>query len=296
MAERFGGRFSPGSGKGPAPEDLREALAEDRRVDAAGARANLLFVPPVVVAVLALGRTPSLLLAGLAAAGVLTLAAWMLREGLRAEAAYAARPIARRPALPRKIVASALTGIGVALAALAAGTPLPGAALYCVAATALHVAAFGIDPLSDKRREGIDSFQQERVARVVDEAESYLAAIRDQIAALGDRTLELRVAAFLAIARKMIRTVQEDPRDLTSARKFLGVYLMGARDATAKFAELYRRRRDGRARADYEALLSDLETNFAARTEAMLSGGREEMDLEIKVLRDRLKREGVTSA
>ena len=95
------------------------------------------------------------------------------------------------------------------------------------------------------------------------------------------------------IARRMIRTVQEDPRDLSDAKKFLVVYLMGARDATVKFADLYKRNRDQSARADYESLLTDLETNFAARTTRMLEGGREDMDLEIKVLRDRLGREGV---
>jgi hypothetical protein len=91
----------------------------------------------------------------------------------------------------------------------------------------------------------------------------------------------------------MIRTVEEDPRDLSDAKKYLVIYLMGARDATVKFADLYKRQRDATARSDYEALLTDLETNFAARTTQMLQGGREDMDLEIKVLRDRLSREGV---
>jgi len=73
------------------------------------------------------------------------------------------------------------------------------------------------------------------------------------------------------------------------------VYLMGARDASVKFADLYKRTKDAQARTDYEALLTDLETNFAARTQKMLEGGRTDMDIEIKVLRDRLAREGVRS-
>ena len=68
---------------------------------------------------------------------------------------------------------------------------------------------------------------------------------------------------------------------------------MGARDATVKFAEVYDRTQDETARADYEALLTDLETNFIARTDTLLEGDREGMDIEIKVLRDRLQREGV---
>ncbi|MBP1805353.1 5-bromo-4-chloroindolyl phosphate hydrolysis family protein [Rubellimicrobium aerolatum] len=296
MARRFGGRYSPGAkAEGPQAEALREAQARSRRVDAAGARANLLFVPPALAAFTGLFGGPEVLVLSLGAAAVLALGAWLLREGLRAQAAYDARPAARRPILPRKMLAAVLAGGGALLAALAGGTDLGGGLLYALAAGGLHLAAFGLDPLRDKRVEGIDSFQQDRVARVVEEAEAHLATIRDRIGALGDRALATRVAGFEALARRMIATVEEDPRDLTSARKYLVVYLLGARDATIRFADLYARTRDARARADYEALLGDLEANFAQRTTQLLEGGRESMDLEIKVLRDRLAREGVTT-
>ena len=296
MARRFGGRFSPG---GTTPQDptaraAQDALAETRRVDAAGAKANLLFVPPALAAVTGLFGGPEVLVLSLGAAAVLTLSAWLLREGLRAEAAYEARPVARRPALPRKMLAATLTGGGTLLAALSGGTDLFGSLLYALAASGLHLAAFGLDPMRDKRVEGVDTFQQDRVARMVEEAEGYLSAIRDQVRSLGDRPLELRVAGFEALARRMIRSLEEDPRDLSAARRYLGVYLMGARDATVRFAELYRRTRDPRARADYEALLGDLESNYAEGTTRLLEGGREAMDLEITVLRDRLQRDGVT--
>ncbi|MCX7300926.1 MAG: 5-bromo-4-chloroindolyl phosphate hydrolysis family protein [Rhodobacterales bacterium] len=295
MSERFGGKYSPGGdGKPPTPDVVRDAVAEDRAVDAAGAKANLLFVPPLLIAFLSFGK-PVTLAVGLVAAGTLTLAAWLLRDGLRAEAAYNARTVARRPALPRKMLASALTGIGVALTAWTGENGIVGSVIYGVVAAGLHVAAFGIDPLKDKRMEGIDTFQQDRVARVVTEAEGYLSAMKDHISTLNDRALDMRVTTFQALARKMIRTVEEDPRDLTEARKFLTVYLMGARDATVKFVDIYKRTKDEKARADYEALLTDLETNFSARTEKLLEGGKSDMDIEIKVLRDRLQREGIRS-
>lgn len=296
MARKFGGEHSPSqSSPGGRADSLREARREDARVDAAGARANILFLPPVLLVFLSLNDGAAALTVSVLSGAILLLAAWLLREGLRAEAAYNARAIARRPALPRKMLASLLTGIGIGLAAATGDGSVLAAGLYGLIGLALHVTAFGLDPLKDKRMEGIDTFQQDRVARVVDEAESLLEAMRGQIASLKDRKLDLAVARFQAAARHMIRTVEEDPRDLTSARKYLGVYLMGARDASTKFADLYRRQKDESARAEYEALLVDLEQNFAARTEKLLEGDRTDMDIEIKVLRDRLQREGVTS-
>ena len=289
MAKQFGGKYSPG---GPSDQGPREVI-DDRQVDAAGARSNLLFVPAIVLVATTFSDGPVALITGLAGAGTLTVAAMLLREGLRAQAAYDLRKVARRPAFPRKMLASALTGVGVAIASFAHDANVLSALLYGVAGAAVHVAAFGIDPLRDKRMEGIDTFQQDRVARVVDEAEAHLAVMSGQIEGLGDRALLIRVNAFQTAARKMIRTVEEDPRDLTGARKFLGVYLMGARDATVKFVDLYRRSNNKAARASYEDLLGDLEKNFAARTEKMLLDDRSDMDIEIKVLRDRLQREGV---
>ncbi|MEL6683430.1 MAG: 5-bromo-4-chloroindolyl phosphate hydrolysis family protein, partial [Pseudomonadota bacterium] len=290
MAKRFGGKYSPtGQSSG-----AREEVIDPRQIKAAGSPARLLYLPAVVLVFFSLGDGPANLVTALAGAAVLTLAAWMLQEGLKAEAEFNARKVARRPAIPRKMMASALTGIGAAIAAYTGDSGIVGSILYGIAALGLHIAAFGIDPLADKRMEGVDTFQQDRVARVVDEAEAHLDVMISQVEGLSDRRLTERVQDFQTVARRMIRTVEEDPRDLTGARKFLGVYLMGARDATIKFADLYARNKDADARANYEALLDDLEQNFAARTEKMMLDDRSDMDIEINVLRDRLQREGVS--
>ncbi|HID67922.1 MAG TPA: hypothetical protein EYP31_06625, partial [Roseibacterium sp.] len=127
----------------------------------------------------------------------------------------------------------------------------------------------------------------------VDEGETHLNAMSDAILRAGDRQIEARVERFQATARDLFRTVEEDPRDLTAARKYLTVYLLGARDATIKFADIYARGQDQQARADYLALLDDLEQNFAARTARMLLDDRSDLTVEIDVLRERLQREGV---
>lgn len=300
MAKRYGGKFSPQGSSSDQP--VATGNFEGAQVKPAGARSNVLFVPAILLVFLSLDDGAIGLTLGLVAAAVLTLAAWLLREGLRAEAAFDARKVARRPVFPRKIAASLLTGIGVALAAfkselaadaLQSEPGLLAPMLYGIAATVLHSVSFGLDPMQDKGMEGIDTFQQDRVARVVDEAEKHLDAMTDALTRAGDREMEARLEAFQKTARDLIRTVEEDPRDLTAARKYLGVYLQGARDATTKYADVYSRTRDPKARADFEALLVDLDQNFAARTRKSLLDDRSDMNVEIEVLRDRLKREGV---
>ncbi len=105
--------------------------------------------------------------------------------------------------------------------------------------------------------------------------------------------IEARVERFQVKVRELLRTVEEDPRDLTAARKFMSIYLQGARDATVKFADIYARDRDRAARSDYMMLLTDLEESFNAKTKSLLLDDRSDLTVEIEVLRDRLGREGI---
>lgn len=292
MAQRYGGKYSPDGSSDTGSQPTSKGF-KGASVDPVGARSNILFVPPVILAFTSINDGAIGMALGLVGAGTLLLGAWLLRGGLTAEAAFNARKVARRPAFPRKIAAAAFTGLGSAIAAYATEPGFIAPVIFGVAASALHIGAFGIDPMRDKGMEGVDTFQQDRVARAVDEAERHLNAMKDAVKRSGERRIIARVEQFETTARDLFRTVEEDPRDLTAAKKYLGVYLMGARDATVKFADVYARTQDPQARTDYEALLDDLEQNFAARTRKMLLDDRSDLTVEIDVLRDRLQREGV---
>lgn len=297
MAQRYGGKYSPDAANRPetpagasAPTPAPVNRFDGARPRRAGARVNMLFVASLLMLAPAFGGGPDAVLPGLGATALLLAGAWLTREGMRAHQAYDERRVARRPAIPRKIFGAVLVGAGVGFGA---SVSQPGLAPFglALAAALLHLVAFGPDPLRDKGAEGVDDYQTDRVARAVDEAEKLLAGMGDAILRAGDRALEARVERFAATARAMFRGVEADPRDLTAARKYLTVYLTGARDATVKFADLYRHNRDAGARAEYEALLDDLETNFAKRTQALLADNRTDLDVEISVLRERLQRE-----
>jgi hypothetical protein len=289
MARRVVGPFSPKSdtiGPNAAPDLILPPTPSGPTL-----RANLAFALPFAFLIKAFRGTPEGLITCFAAAGLLVLAAWLTREGVKGQAAYDARKVARRPALPRKMLGSALTGLGMALGGFAGGQAVFVLTGFALLAAGLHLASFGFDPLKSKGMAGQDLFQTDRVARAVTEGEALLVAMSDAILRARDTALEARVARFCDIARALFRQVENDPGDLTAARKFMSVYLTGARDATAKFADIFAASRDPKARADYEALLSDLETNFAARTNALLSNSHSDLDIEIQVLRDRLKLE-----
>ena len=89
--------------------------------------------------------------------------------------------------------------------------------------------------------------------------------------------------------------VERDPRDLARARTFLSVYLLGLRDATVKFADVWSRSQNAAARKAYEDLLADLEQSFATQRTHLLEDDRSALDVEIEVLRERLKQDGLVA-
>lgn len=294
MAKKYGSKYSPDS-----TNDTNASIGapnarpfEGKKPSRVGARSNILFYAALPLGWKAFGAEPIVMAQYIIALGLLLGAAWLTREGLKAQDAYDARKVARRPAIPRKIFGSALTGLGLGLVGIAGWGPFE-AGIFAVLGGALHSFAFGIDPLKHKGMEGIDTFQQDRVAKAVSEAERHLASMRASLERIGDREAQTRLEKFSKTARDMFRTVEEDPRDLTAARKYLSVYLQGARDATSKFADIWSRSRNMEARASYLALLDDLESNFTARNKALLLDNKVDLDIEIDVLRDRLAREGI---
>ncbi|NKX44664.1 5-bromo-4-chloroindolyl phosphate hydrolysis family protein [Roseicyclus persicicus] len=300
MSKRYGGDFSPEGRRDPAAprervtaERLEVPSFRGRKPMRHGAKLNILFLLPLLTLLTAFVQPVAAMATDLAGGATLMLAAWLTRDGVRAEDAFNERKVARRPAIPRKIFGSVLTGLGVGLLVYGGQWALAPAIVVGVIAAALHLGAFGLDPMADKGLEGVDRLETDRIARKIEEAEKVLTQMTDAIRRARDRELETRVGAFEDTVRGLFRQVEADPRDLPAARRYLGVYLQGARDATVQFADLYARNRDAQVRADYVAFLDDMETNFAKRTSAMLTDDRTNFDIETEVLRDRLNRENL---
>lgn len=288
MSQRFGGRYSPGLG--PQDDNRNPVPAAPIRHPLAG-RPKYVTIAALPFLFGAFFQEPAGMASSLAAFGVIASAMWMTGEGLAAEAAYQVRRVARRPAIPRKLLGGVMAGLGLGLGAAEPGS-LAGAGVIGATGMVLHWLAFGADPMRDKGIQGND-FQQDRAQRMIDEAQTSLAQMQQAIRALGDRWLDARVDRFAATVEGLFDRVRGNPGDLSAARRYLGVYLTGARDATIKFAALYRQTRDPSVRASYETFLDDLEKDFSAKSRRLLDGDKTDLDIEISVLRERLAREGV---
>ncbi|TVQ52023.1 MAG: hypothetical protein EA355_15865 [Rhodobacteraceae bacterium] len=291
-AKRFGGAHSPGghATRGASPW-------AGRRVASPSLGALGLFfwpIPFLAGAFSAMTRGDAV---GMVWLGVcylaLLLGAHLTRTGLTAAAAYEARAVARPPAIPRKLFGAALTALGVGLGALRATGSVAESALFAMVAASLHVVAFGPDPMRAKGVDGLSGDALDDAVTRIETARALIAEMTEAAAGFGDRALTDRVARLAADAGRVVAQLEQAPGKLRRARRFLTIYLVGARDATVKAAQAWAEKPDPETRASYDALLDDLERAFATHADALGDGDRAALDVEIEVLRDRLKLEGV---
>lgn len=263
------------------------------RRDRGRARRNLLWLAPFLVALGALGQGPFGLALDMAAAAALAGGLVLLEQGLRAEAAYGARALAHRPALPRKTLAAICCGWGAGLTAFDPAAPaVAGPMLFAFLAGGLHLAAFGLDPVRDKGTTGTpEAAAARRAATAIREAETVLAETLRLGAGLGDPAIATRLDRLAESLRALLQALEMRPEGLSAVRRDLGVYLPGARDATRSYAALDQP--DAAARGGYLDLLTELETVLAARTRQLRDSERAGLAIEIDVLRDRLAQERI---
>ncbi|MFN3614879.1 MAG: 5-bromo-4-chloroindolyl phosphate hydrolysis family protein [Rubrimonas sp.] len=303
-ARRYGGPHSPGGSRGPAssagaPADGGRPTSPwaGRRATSVSLRGIVLLLLPTPLLLGAAGALisadPARLAGFIGAYAALLAGAGLTRTGLAAEAAYRARAVARPPAFPRKLFGAALTALGVAAAGLLGGAAFASAAGMGALAAALHVVAFGPDPMRSKGLDGLSGAALEEAATRLETARRLIGEMVEAAARFEDRELSRRVGALAAEAEAVVAQLERDPAGLGRARRFLAVYLVGARDAAVKYAQSWDESRDPAIAARYGALLEDLSAQFADHRKALAAGDRAALEIEIDVLRDRLKLEGV---
>ncbi|MEM7526579.1 MAG: 5-bromo-4-chloroindolyl phosphate hydrolysis family protein [Pseudomonadota bacterium] len=304
-AQRYGGIHSPGeAGKSarraaaaagkPVSGGGRRTAFSGRSALSIDIRGRLMFLLPTPLLLAAFFGIGTGDLTGtalsLTAFASLMFGAWMLSEGQKAARAYAARAVARRPAIPRKIIAALAAGLGIAVAQMAGTGGAIGAIGFGVIGLAAHLVAFGIDPLENKRIDLSDA-EHGRVADAIENAEKLLREIHNDAQGIGDHEIAERVLSLCDEVRALLRRIEQDPRDLTRARRYLSVHLVGAHEATRKYAESHALLDDPTLRSDYLALLGELEASFQRGRDKLLADDRTDLEVEIEVLRDRLGRE-----
>ena len=259
---------------------------------------SLLFIFPIplfMAVAVSLGRGDFSGVLGNASAAILFLiGALTLRKGLQAERAYHAKKVAIAPKLPLKLVASVIVGIAVMLAAkIGADHGFLVAICFGIGAAVGCVLAYGTDPRKEKVAKASYGYTTAEVVAALEEAEQRVRKIESARHHIHNQELKDRLSRIVASARKVLSVIEDDPRDLRRARKFLNTYLEGARKVTEGYANTHKKTQSNELEANFRNVLMTIEEVFEEQHRRLLQNDVLDLDVQIEVLATQLKREGI---
>jgi 5-bromo-4-chloroindolyl phosphate hydrolysis protein len=219
----------------------------------------------------------------------------LMWRALIAEARYLLGERLDPPAFPLKAASLVLTALGTGLASLAGGNSMAVVIVFAVLAAVGHAAFYGRDLRRSRvnvaRVDGIDI---DAVTAQVKQAYGRLRGIEAAARNITVREFGERLARITDIGRDILAEIERDPRDASRARRFLNVYLDSAEKVTTQYAQSHRQLRHQPLEENFRQLLVDMEQNFSDQRKKLLETDAMNLDVDIEVLKTRLKREGIT--
>lgn len=232
----------------------------------------------------------------LAAIALLYGGALLTRWGLASERDYKNRKVAKAPRLPMKLLGALAIAGGTGFCSLSVlGQGLLFALFLSLLTLLGFYLTYGIDPRRDKGFElkGSFGYTTEEVVEAIEEAQEKISGIMDTARRLPNPELKQRLTRISKMAQKIIEVIEEDPRDLRRARKFLNVYLDGAHQVATGFLKTHARSRSKELESNFRNVLVTIEDVFTEQHQKLLENDVQDLDVKIEVLATQLKHEGV---
>jgi len=251
--------------------------------------ALLLFLVPLpipVAAAVSLARGQLVPLVGNAIAYALFLAgALLVRRGLlRTVGLVGGR-------WPVKTMGSVLIGLATGMTAwLGVGHhPAIAVAFALVALLGCYLAyGFDLHP-SGPMRAGVG----EHTRATLVAADRSITAIEQASRDIRQPELSTRLRRIIGLAREILNRLEDDPRDLRRARKFLSVYVDGVRNVVEDYAKTHNRIIAPDLDERFRNALITVEDVFREQQQTLMESDVEQLDVKIEVLTQQLKREGI---
>ena len=265
-----------------------DRTATDRPRAATGWLLFALPLPVAAAAMVALARGQLPLLVGDAIGyGLFLAGAMLMRRGLISAGKLGAEP------WPLKTLGSVLVSLATAITAwLGVGHHPAIAAAFGIVALLGCYLTYGFDLNRSRRfsgRRGVSASARTMLAQ----AERSIAAIEQSSRDIRQPELNSRLARITALATQILRRLEEDPRDLRRASKFLVVYLEGVERVVQGYAKTHARVAAPDLDERFRHALITIEDAFQEQQQRLLESDVEDLDVQIEVLTQQLKREGI---
>jgi len=260
-----------------------------------GIKGTLLFLMPLPVLIAAIihlvkGQIIASVIAGALFAGFMV-AAIVARHGFKLESRFKQKKLAKAPGTPFKSVAAFILSITTGLTAFLLSDYTLFASILIGLVTILgFYLAYGLDPRRDKTGNISLGVSADEVFEALEAAEIKINTIEKARKNIRNINFDQHLKRIIDKARGILALIEEDPKDLDRARKFLKVYL----DGTARVTEAYAKTHGKEATTDvldnnFQEVLDSIEKTFDEQHKKLLKNDQFDLDVKIDVLKTQLK-------
>jgi len=250
------------------------------------------FLAPLFLSVILalLARNIPAFTLNLAAFGLFYATAKLNTWGLANEFEYHKEKLTKAPQKPYKTMAAILLGISTLFTATVAGGESLFTGLFLsVTSTIGYGLYYGLDPRSDKL-ENIGDVSADLVLKTLSDAREKLAGIEEHMEKiLDDTVLHDKLALAVEKAEYILKTIEEDPKDIRVARKFLVVYIDGLEKVTDSYTAIDESDIKGKTKEKLHQLLDDVEHRFDKELARLKKNNEFDLDVNIDVLQQQIK-------
>ena len=213
---------------------------------------------------------------------------YLSKKGFAQEYDYVNAVVAKAPKTPYKLYSALLLLIVVFYVAfLISNKTLLSAIFLSLIAFVGYYLYYGFDPKDDKMGD-LGDISEEFFFDTINEAKTKLASIKEKVPYIRHESLHMKVENAVLISQKIITTIEEDPKDIRVARKFLMVYLDGIKDVLSSYAELEHDDISDAIHTKLEDLFDDIQTKFDQELQRLKNNNQFDLDVNIETLRQQI--------
>ncbi len=256
----------------------------------------LLPVPLLPAAIIALAQGHVISMAiSLLGFGLMILAAIFTRKGILLDQQSRLRKLQRRRGkIHYRLLSGVILAVATALVSLfSTSNGLIVSLVYGLVTLIAYYLYYGLDETRSAPDFSAIGVTAEEVIEAIDDAEQKLDEIETARGNISDPVLKRRLKKIISETHKILDIIEDDPKDLRRARKFLKVYLEGMRRVTTGYSEMRNDNPQPELEKNFNNVLATIETIVTEQQTKLLENDVLELDVQIEVLELQLKKEGV---
>jgi 5-bromo-4-chloroindolyl phosphate hydrolysis protein len=222
------------------------------------------------------------------------IAASIARIGFKNEGKYYQRSIALAPKTPYKTIAALFLATTTGLTAW---WSVHYSLLISIVIGLLTFIGFalyyGLDPRKNKSGNISLGVSAEEVIKALEEADIRINEIEAARKKINNIDFNQQIQRITGKAREIVTMIEAEPKYLNRSRKFLKVYLKGAKQVTETYANTQDIETASELNHDFAEVLSSIEATFKQQKNELTKNDHFDLDVQIEVLNTQLKQEGI---